>query len=58
MNELAKIPTEGANATPEGAALVLLQAIASVEGKEFDRGKTDRKWILSTYAECLRVTRG
>lgn len=42
--------------TPEGAALALLQIIASVEGKSFELGgNADRAWIISTYRECLRA---
>jgi hypothetical protein len=57
MNEFSKVPANGENATPEGAALILLQIVASVEGKEFGFGKADRKWILDTYTECLQAVR-
>ncbi len=47
------------SATPESAALSLLQLIARAEGKFFDSGghpaNTDR---LETYAECLSTIRG
>jgi len=50
------------SATPESAALSLLQLIARAEGKFFDSGRhpanTDRQWILETYAECLSTIRG
>jgi hypothetical protein len=41
-----------------------MKLIAAVESKDLDPppsgGKTtpDRKWILETYAECLRAIRG
>ena len=43
--------------SPEQVAFKLLYEIANVEGIEM-RGlsgtkKTDRKWILDTYAECI-----
>lgn len=59
MNDDAKVPTNGANATAEGAALVLLQLIANSEGKLFTQHNSgaDRQWILDTYGECLRAVR-
>jgi hypothetical protein len=53
------IPSE---ATPEGAALVLLQLIARAEGKTFDKNLVgdvvDRKWILNAYYQAIRVVKG
>jgi hypothetical protein len=49
--------------SPEAVAYKLLHHIAVVEGRVFARfpenGCTpvDRKWILETYFECLRVMR-
>jgi hypothetical protein len=46
--------------TPEGAALTLLQIIASCENKTFDGydgEKIDRAWILDTFTECLKAAR-
>jgi len=49
--------------TPEAVALELLNLVAKVEGKALSRSNgpaagyaenvADRKWIISTYAECL-----
>jgi hypothetical protein len=59
MRKDTRVPPNGAVATREGAALVLLQIIAGVEGKVFaNGGNADRKWVLDTYAECLRTIRG
>lgn len=53
MNDFVKVQPNSA-VTPHGAALTLLQIVASVEGKQFVPGGADREWILSTYRECLR----
>lgn len=59
MDEFAKVPENGSRATPEGAALVLLQLIANAEQKPFGHtGSPDRTWILDTYSECLRRAQG
>jgi hypothetical protein len=45
-------------ATPESVALALLQAVMKVEGKNLTKGfddSADRKYLLDTYAECLRA---
>lgn len=53
MNGKVEFKSPG-NVTPEGAALVLFQIIASIEGKGFDpMDDTDREWVLSTYKACL-----
>lgn len=44
----------------EAVALELLKIIAAIEDKcidERDRQKPDREWILTTYAQCLALTR-
>jgi hypothetical protein len=41
--------------TPEAVALRLFEIIAKHEGKS--NAGADRKWILDTYAECLRVVK-
>ena len=41
--------------TPEAVALRLFEIIAGHEGKS--NAGADRKWVLDTYAECLRVVR-
>ena len=49
----------GENST-EHVAYKLMQHIAAVEGKEFytiNGKQADRQWILSTYKECLKITR-
>jgi hypothetical protein len=49
--------------TPEKVAFDLLIQIAVAEEKTIYAGPTlggdkpDRKWILDTYADCLRVVR-
>ncbi len=49
--------------SPEQIAYKLLETIASNEKKSL-RGvpgtpaTADKEWLLSTYAECLRVVRG
>ena len=44
--------------TPEAIAYRLLRHIAIVENRPISvTGQTDRKWILDTYAECLRAVR-
>jgi hypothetical protein len=47
--------------SPEHVAHRLMQEVASLEGKLLYGGKpnsADRKWLLDTYAECLRAARG
>ena len=50
--------------SPEHIAHRLMHEIAIVEGKSFQRSpgqgfeKADRKWILDTFAECLRAAHG
>ena len=53
--------------SPESIAFRLLQRIAVVEGKSFNRSTNsasskrvvaDRNWILNTYAECLACVKG
>jgi hypothetical protein len=44
--------------SPQHVAYQLFRHIAAVEGKSFNAGKSEaanRKWILDTYAECLRT---
>ena len=48
--------------SPEEVAHKLFRTIASNEGKTIGHGPqgvatADRKWVLSTYAECLTVVR-
>jgi hypothetical protein len=48
--------------SPEEVALKLLRMVAAMEGKQLvntptTKVNTDRKWILDTYAECLRTVR-
>ena len=48
--------------SPEQVAYKLLQIIALNEGKHLQPSSAatnhpDKKWVLDTYAECLRVTR-
>jgi hypothetical protein len=57
LNGGAIVPSNGSTATQEGAALVLLQLVANAESKHFDGNGADKKWILDTYAECLRTVR-
>jgi hypothetical protein len=44
----------------EAVALQLLHIVAFTEGKSLfnQDGASSREWILSTYAECLKVTKG
>lgn len=47
----------------EAVAYALLEVIARSEGKELPNGLVaadlpDRQWVLTTYAECLRVVNG
>ena len=61
MADTAPIVHIGEN-SPEQVAFRLLLIIASNENKTIkfasDMGATaDRKWLLSTYAECLKVVR-
>jgi hypothetical protein len=49
--------------SPEHVAFKLMEIIAAAESKELRSvvagpPKIDRTWLLDTYAECLRVTRG
>lgn len=48
--------------TSEAVALELLKAIAFAENKALFKGdagtKPGSRWIMDTYAECLRLTRG
>jgi hypothetical protein len=53
----AIVPVNGSEATPEGAALVLLQLIANAEGKFFDSAGADKKWILDKHPKLLNVER-
>ena len=44
--------------SPQHVAYQLFRHIVSVEDKSFATGKAgtaNRKWILDTYAECLRT---
>ncbi len=47
--------------TPEHIAYVLLMAIAKGEGKPLSGGSAgtmpDRKWLLDTFAECMRAVK-
>ena len=44
--------------SPEQVAFKLMEIIAIAEGKAIKTpSKTDRKWLLDTYAECLRTVR-
>jgi hypothetical protein len=47
--------------SPEQVAFKLLQTVAFVEKKRLTSqnagGDPDRKWILDTYAECIRAVR-
>lgn len=45
--------------SPEHVAYRLFHHIAQVEGKILSQGNSapDRKWILDTYAECLRAVK-
>jgi hypothetical protein len=48
--------------SPEQVAFKLMEIIAYSEGKLLRSGSSnaaaDRVWLLDTYAECLRATRG
>lgn len=50
--------------SPEEVALKLVRLVADVEGRAFfrnpgnDKQAADRKWILDTYAECLKAVKG
>jgi hypothetical protein len=50
--------------SPEQVAFRLMKEIADVEGKVFHtspgngRQAADRRWILSTYRECLMTVKG
>jgi hypothetical protein len=57
MAEAAPVVHIGEN-SPEQIAYKLLLLIASKEGKLIDDCATEnRKWLLDTYAECLRTVR-
>lgn len=46
--------------SPEAVALVLLSFIADAEGMVYSPSadkSASRKWILDTYAECLKVVK-
>lgn len=45
--------------SPEHVAFKLMASIANNEGKTLTgaNASADRRWILSTYAECLRTVR-
>lgn len=51
-----------AEGTPQQIAYRLFHDVARAEGKLDPTGNLikapDRKWILDTYAECLRATTG
>jgi hypothetical protein len=47
--------------SPEQVALKLLEKVAAVEKRQFyghGDNPADRKWILETYDECLKVVKG
>ncbi len=49
--------------SPEKIALDLLERVAFIESKRIGTNqeyltKTDRKWLLDTYAECLTAAKG
>ena len=52
-----------ADESPESIAYRLMQLVADLENKTLhgnpakERTNADRKWILDTYAECLRAIR-
>ena len=56
----AKIVNTGEN-TPEEVAYKLLSDVMSAEGKSLfkseNKERVDRKYILDTYAECLKAGR-
>jgi hypothetical protein len=59
-NKMATDPAE--SGSPEAVALRLLEIIAANERKILSNStaaaaNADRKWVLDTYAECLRVVR-
>jgi hypothetical protein len=55
MAKAAPVVHIGEN-SPEQIAYKLLLLIASKEGKLIDECATEnRKWLLDTYAECLRT---
>lgn len=44
--------------SPEHVAYALFERVAQIEGKVLVKdGGADRKWVLDTYAECLRAVR-
>ena len=45
--------------SPEAVALSLLHEVSKIEEKYFSsKIGDDRKWLLDTYVECLRATKG
>lgn len=57
LDETQLVVTPGVS-TPESVAMALFQTIVRAEAKKFHPGfaeSADRKWILDTYAECLRT---
>jgi hypothetical protein len=47
-----------AGQSTEEVAYTLFRHIAIAEGKKIDNAEApERKWILDTYAECLRTVR-
>ena len=61
---MAELTTDhAADESPENVAYRLLLMVADLESKTLhgnpskDRTIADRKWILDTYAECLRAVK-
>jgi hypothetical protein len=50
--------------SPEQVALKLVEVLARLEKKslyasnDHDKDVADRKWLLDTYAECLKTVQG
>jgi hypothetical protein len=64
MADAAPVVHIGEN-SPEHVAYRLLVDIARIERKAFSHGDlssgwstADRKWVLDTYAECLKAAKG
>ena len=60
MPDQAPVVHLGEN-SPEEVALKLTKTIASLENVSLlghQQGHADRKWLLDTYAECLKAVRG
>lgn len=60
MADTVKVENRG-GPSPEGVAMELLKMIINIEDKNvhgINSGgqKTDRTWLLDTYAECLWAT--